>query len=62
MPNERGLRNVSFEIDDVHAAVDRLAADGYGLVGGIGEHEHIWRMAHVHGPEGTIVSLAERIG
>jgi hypothetical protein len=40
----------------------RLAADGYGLVGGIGEYEHSWRMAYVRGPEGIIVSLAERIG
>jgi hypothetical protein len=35
---------------------------GYGLVGGIGQYEHIWRMAYVRGPEGIIVSLAERIG
>jgi catechol 2,3-dioxygenase-like lactoylglutathione lyase family enzyme len=62
MANELGLRNVAFEVDDLQAAVDRLAADGYGLVGGIGQHEHIWRMAYVRGPEGLIVSLAERIG
>jgi hypothetical protein len=29
---------VAFEVDDLQAAVDRLAADGYGLVGGIGEY------------------------
>lgn len=62
MANELGLRNVSFEVDDLPAVVDRLAADGYGLVGGIGEYENIWRMAYVRGPEGIIVSLAERIG
>jgi catechol 2,3-dioxygenase-like lactoylglutathione lyase family enzyme len=62
MANELGLRNISFEVDDLHAAVDGLAADGYGLVGGIGEYEHTWRMAYVRGPEGIIVSLAERIG
>ena len=62
MANELGIRNVSFEVDDLQAAVDRLAADGYGLVGGIGQYEHIWRMAYVRGPEGIIVSLAERIG
>jgi catechol 2,3-dioxygenase-like lactoylglutathione lyase family enzyme len=62
MANELGLRNVAFEVDDLQAAVDRLAADGYGLVGGIGQYEHIWRMAYVRGPEGIIVSLAERIG
>jgi catechol 2,3-dioxygenase-like lactoylglutathione lyase family enzyme len=62
MANELGLRNVSFEVDDLQAIVDRLAADGYGLVGGIGQYENIWRMAYVRGPEGLIVSLAERIG
>ena len=61
MANELGLRNVAFEVDDLQAAVDQLAADGYGLVGGIGQYEHIWRMAYVRGPEGIIVSLAERV-
>jgi catechol 2,3-dioxygenase-like lactoylglutathione lyase family enzyme len=61
MANELGLRNVAFEVDDLQAAVDRLAADGYGLVGGIGRYEDVWRMAYVRGPEGIIVSLAERI-
>ncbi len=36
--------------------------DGYGLVGDIGQYEHLWRMAYVRGPEGIIVSLAERVG
>ena len=61
MANELGLRNVSFEVDDLQATVDGLAADGYGLVGGIGQHENSWRMAYVRGPEGIIVSLAERL-
>jgi catechol 2,3-dioxygenase-like lactoylglutathione lyase family enzyme len=62
MANELGLRNVSFEVEDLQATVDGLAADGYGLVGGIGQYENVWRMAYVRGPEGIIVSLAERIG
>jgi catechol 2,3-dioxygenase-like lactoylglutathione lyase family enzyme len=62
MANELGLRNVAFEVDDLQAAVDGPAADGYGLVGGIGQYEQTWRMAYVRGPEGIIVSLAERIG
>lgn len=62
MSTELGLRNISFEVDDVGAIVDRLAADGYGLVGGIGQYEDMWRMAYVRGPEGIIVSLAQRIG
>ena len=62
MANELGLRNVAFEVEDLQAAVDRLAADGYGLVGGIGEYENAWRMAYVRGPEGIIVSLAQPVG
>ena len=60
--NELGLRNVAFEVHDLQAAVDWAAADGYRLVGGIGEYEGSWRMAYIRGPEGIIVSLAERIG
>ncbi|MET8468707.1 VOC family protein [Streptomyces sp. NPDC006422] len=59
--NELGLRNVAFEVHDLRAAVDHAAAAGYGLVGGIGEYEGMWRMAYVRGPEGIIVSLAERV-
>jgi catechol 2,3-dioxygenase-like lactoylglutathione lyase family enzyme len=62
MANELGLRNVSFEVNDVQAAVDWAMSEGYGLVGGIGEYEGAWRMAYVRGPEGIIVSLAQRIG
>ena len=61
MSNELGLRNICFDVDNLQAIVDRLAADGYGLVGGIGQYEHIWRMAYVRGPEGIIVALAQRI-
>jgi catechol 2,3-dioxygenase-like lactoylglutathione lyase family enzyme len=62
MANELGLRNVCFVVDDLQATVDELAADGYGLVGGIGDHENTWRMAYVRGPEGIIVALSERVG
>jgi catechol 2,3-dioxygenase-like lactoylglutathione lyase family enzyme len=61
MATELGLRSVAFEVDDLPAIVEQLAKEGYGLVGGIGEYEHAWRMASVRGPEGIIVSLAERI-
>jgi catechol 2,3-dioxygenase-like lactoylglutathione lyase family enzyme len=62
MANELGLRSLAFEVEDLEAIIERLAKDGYGLVGGIGDYEHVWRMASVRGPEGIIVSLAERIG
>jgi len=55
-----GLSNVSFEVTDLDAIVDRLTAEGYQLIGGVGEYEDMWRMASVRGPEGIIVNLAER--
>src|SRR3954454_6422699 len=54
MSTELGLRNVAFQVDDIEAIVDRLAGDGYGLVGGIGQYEDMWRMAYVRGPDGII--------
>jgi hypothetical protein len=52
---------VSFEVGDLRAILDRLVADGYGVIGGVGEYEHVWRMASVRGPQGITVNLAERI-
>jgi catechol 2,3-dioxygenase-like lactoylglutathione lyase family enzyme len=62
MANELGLRSLAFRVDDLGAIVEQLAANGYGLVGGVGEYEGQWRMAYVRGPEGILVALAERIG
>ncbi len=62
MANELGLRNVCFVVEDLQSIVDRLARDGYGLIGGVGRYEDMWLMAYVRGPEGIIVSLTERIG
>jgi catechol 2,3-dioxygenase-like lactoylglutathione lyase family enzyme len=61
MANELGLRNIAFEVDDLRSTIDELAANGYGLVGDIGQYEDSWRMAYVRGPEGIILSLAERV-
>ncbi|HSZ37117.1 MAG TPA: VOC family protein [Acidimicrobiales bacterium] len=62
MANELGLRSVAFEVDDLQSILDRLALDGYGLIGGVGQYEGMWRMAYIRGPEGLIVALAQRIG
>jgi catechol 2,3-dioxygenase-like lactoylglutathione lyase family enzyme len=61
MATRLGLSNVSFEVQGLQAVLDRLTADGYRLIGGVGEYENVWRMASVRGPEGLIVNLAERI-
>jgi catechol 2,3-dioxygenase-like lactoylglutathione lyase family enzyme len=61
MSTELGLRNIAFEVENLQAIVSRLASEGFGLVGGIGQYENMWRMAYVRGPERIIVALAERI-
>ncbi|MCW2613073.1 MAG: oxidoreductase, acting on single donors with incorporation of molecular oxygen, incorporation of [Frankiales bacterium] len=60
MATRPGLSNVSFEVQGLQATLDRLAAVGYRLIGGVGEYDDVWRMASVRGPEGIIVNLAER--
>jgi catechol 2,3-dioxygenase-like lactoylglutathione lyase family enzyme len=62
MANELGLRNVAFEVEDLQAGVDAVASDGYEVLGAISEYEGAWKRAYVRGPEGIIVSLAERLG
>ena len=61
MANELGLRNLGFEVDDLQAVLARVIADGYDLVGGVAQYEDMWRMAHVRGPEGIVVSVSERV-
>jgi catechol 2,3-dioxygenase-like lactoylglutathione lyase family enzyme len=62
MATELGLRSLAFEVEELASLVDRLAADGYPMIGGIGQYEDIWQMAYVRGPEGIIVALAQRLG
>ena len=60
--NMPGLRHLSFEVDDVDAAVAGARAHGGELVGDVENYENIYRLCYVRGPEGIIVELAERIG
>jgi catechol 2,3-dioxygenase-like lactoylglutathione lyase family enzyme len=62
MANELGLRNIGLEVEDIEVTVAMAAEHGYGLVGGIGEYEGTWKQAYVRGPEGIVVSVAQRIG
>ncbi len=60
--NTRGLRHLSFEVDDVAAAVAGLRSHGAELLGEIERYEEKYLLCYVRGPEGIIVELAERIG
>jgi catechol 2,3-dioxygenase-like lactoylglutathione lyase family enzyme len=60
--NTLGIRHLSFLVDDIDAVLARLQARGYELVGELERYEDIYRLCYIHGPEGIIVEVAERIG
>jgi catechol 2,3-dioxygenase-like lactoylglutathione lyase family enzyme len=60
--NAPGIRHVTFQVDDIDAAVAGVRAHGGELVGEVENYEDIYRLCYVRGPEGIIVELAERIG
>jgi catechol 2,3-dioxygenase-like lactoylglutathione lyase family enzyme len=59
--NTRGIRHISFAVEDIDAVVARLRARGAELVGELENYEDIYRLCYIRGPEGIIVELAERI-
>ncbi len=59
--NRPGFRHISLEVGDLDAALARLRAKGYGTVGTVEQYEDFYRLCYVHGPEGLIVELAERV-
>lgn len=60
--NARGIRHISFVVEDIDVVVAGLRARGAKLVGELENYEDIYRLCYVRGPEGIIVELAERIG
>lgn len=61
-PNALGLSHLAFQVegglDDI---VKTLQQKGYNLVGSLQNYENIWKTCYVHGPEGIIVELAEKL-
>lgn len=60
--NALGIRHVTFEVDDLDAAIAGARARGAKLVGEVERYRDIYRLCYLRGPEGIIVELAERIG
>ena len=60
--NTRGIRHIAFAVDDIDAVVAGLKARGTGLVGELERYKDVYRLCYVHGPEGILVELAERVG
>jgi len=60
--NAPGLRHVTFQVDDLDAALARVRAHGGELVGEVERYRDVYRLCYVRGPAGIIVELAEPIG
>jgi catechol 2,3-dioxygenase-like lactoylglutathione lyase family enzyme len=60
--NTRGLRHISFLVDDIDVTVAGLRARDVELVGEVVRYENIYRVCYVRGPEGILVELAQQIG
>ena len=60
--NARGIRHITFAVEDIDAVVARLRARGAELVGELERYGDTYRLCYIRGPEGIIIELAERIG
>ena len=60
--NTPGLRHLTFEVDDLDAAIATVRAQGGELVGEVAKFGDTYRLCYARGPEGIIVELAERAG
>jgi catechol 2,3-dioxygenase-like lactoylglutathione lyase family enzyme len=61
-PNTRGIRHITFTVQDIDAVVAPLRARGTEFVGELVNYEDIYRLCYIRGPEGIIVELAEKVG
>lgn len=59
--NTLGIRRIMFAVDDIHAVVARMRAQGAEIIGEM-QYENSYRLAYIRGPEGIIVALAEQLG
>jgi catechol 2,3-dioxygenase-like lactoylglutathione lyase family enzyme len=60
--NTIGLRHITFAVDDIDAALERLEAHAPELVGEVVRYENSYKLCYIRGPEGIIVELAEKLG
>jgi catechol 2,3-dioxygenase-like lactoylglutathione lyase family enzyme len=58
--NTPGLRHITFEVDDLDAALASVQGKGSELVGEVLRFGGTYRVCYVRGPEGIIVELGER--
>jgi catechol 2,3-dioxygenase-like lactoylglutathione lyase family enzyme len=59
--NRLGMQHLSFIVDDLDDIVESLQQKGHNLVGSVQNYKNVWKLCYVHGPEGIILELAEKL-
>ena len=59
--NTLGIRHVCFAVEDIEAIVTKLKKKGTTSFSEIQNYENVYKLIYLHGPEGIIVELAEKI-
>ncbi len=62
LPNTLGIRHICFDVEDIEAIVAKLKKHGTKTFSEIQNYENVYKLCYLHGPEGIIVELAEKIG
>lgn len=60
-PNRLGMRHLAFQVDDLHAVVDRMCTAGWDTVGEIVDYDGVFLLYYLRRPDGLIFELAERL-
>jgi len=59
--NSHGMNHICFAVEDIDALVAKLKSRGTATFSEIQNYENIYKLVYIHGPEGIILELAERL-
>jgi catechol 2,3-dioxygenase-like lactoylglutathione lyase family enzyme len=59
--NALGMRHICFAVEDIEAILTKLKKKGFKAFSEIQNYENVYKLVYVHGPEGIIVELAEKL-
>ena len=62
LANTLGIRHICFAVVDIEKIIAKLKRKGVKPFSEIQNYEGIYKLCYLHGPEGIIVELAEKIG
>ncbi len=59
--NTPGIPRLTYVVDSVDDALDRLRGHGAELVGEVAQYEDMYRYCYIRGPEGILIGLVEEL-